>query len=318
MRTILHSIIILLITLGVSYGQEEEYEVFKEIKDIRTLGGHYFTPGTTIKSPFISTYIKTTLGVGGIEGLKYPLIQIGDREYLFQQGDVFAAMLSLEYQHAVKDWLAVFLRYELIGRLGSDFGTLVKQGVNYATVFDIGWLVRVYRSERLTIATNIHVSNGHYSIISLKNFTNLIVDNLSDNPIISNNNSLYGLWGVRAAYGINSLLGFNIIADAGYGEAIQRQSENKWFTVMGFKTDLNFTDYIKIPLSLSLGYLYNSYPDKNEDIIFSNHIFISELNYIGRTNFALGLEFTLNDELISGKEKSVWLNSTRFSMRYFF
>jgi hypothetical protein len=131
------------------YGQENEVEIFKEIKEIRILGGHYFTPSNSIKPPFILTHVRMSLGIGGINDLKYPLLDLGDKEFLYLQGDVFAALLSFEYQHAIKDWLAVYVRFGLIGRLGSDFGTLLRQGVNYATTFKIGWMYKYYELKSL-------------------------------------------------------------------------------------------------------------------------------------------------------------------------
>jgi hypothetical protein len=202
--------------------------------------------------------------------------------------------------------------------LGSDFGTLIKQGVNYATVFDIGWMVRVYREEKLAVSASFQVTNGDYSFISISNFVNDIIDDIPGASIILSNNSLYGLGGVRAAYGVNNLLGFNIVADLGYGETIQRELDNKWFTILGFNADLNFSNYINTPIALSLGYLYSTYPENNEDVIFSNNIIITELSYIGRTNFILGLEFAFSKEQIKSDQSTVWLNTTMFSMRYLF
>jgi hypothetical protein len=300
------------------FGQEYEYRIYNEIKETRTLGGHYFTPSNSIKLPFILTHVKTSLGIGGINDLRYPLINLGEKEFLYLQGDIYTALLSIEYQHAVKDWLAVYLRSGLIGRLGSDFGTLIKQGVNYATSFDIGWMVRVYRNDNYSLSTNFGVSNGNYSFISLQNFVQDVINEVPNSSIIMTNNSLYGLFGLKAAHGFNQFIGINIVADLGYGEAIPRELENTWFTILGVNADLNFTDLINTPLSVSLGYLYSSYPKTNDDIIFNNNVILTQLNYIGRSNFILSLDISFSRELVGNDENTIWLNSTMFSMRYLF
>jgi len=300
------------------FSQENEYKIFKEIKEARTLGGHYFTPSNSIKLPFILTHVRTSLGIGGINDLRYPLINLGEKEFVYLQGDISTALLSIEYQHAVKDWLAVYIRSGLIGRLGSDFGTLIKQGVNYATSFDIGWMIHVYRNDKYALSTNFGVTNGNYSFISLQNFIQDVINEVPNSSIIMTNNSLYGLAGVKAAHGFNQFIGLNIVADLGYGEAIHRELENTWFTILGLNADLNFTDLINTPLSVSLGYLYSSYPKTNDDIIFNNNVILSQLNYIGQINFILSLDISFSRELVGNDENIVWLNSSMFSMRYLF
>jgi hypothetical protein len=250
-------------------GQDNELEIFKEIKETRTLGEHYFTPNNTIKQPFILTHVRMSLGIGGINEIRYPLIKVGDEQYFYVQGDIFAALLSFEYQHAVKEWLAVYVRFGLIGRLGSDFGTLLVQGINYASTFDIGWMIQIYRNDNFALSTSVGVTNGNYSIINLQNFIDDIIHHVPNASLITSNNSLYGLLGIKAAYGFTKFMGLNMLADLGYGETIQRELENKWFTTLAFNADMNFVDIIKTPLSLSVGYLFSTYPKNNNDVLFN-------------------------------------------------
>jgi hypothetical protein len=309
---------LIFIAYGVLPGQESEFEIFKEIRETRTLGEHYFTPSNAIKSPFILTHARMSLGIGSINDLRYPLINVGESEYLYVQGNLFAALLAFEYQHAVKEWLAVYLRFGLIGRLGSDFATFLKHGVNYATTFDIGWMIQLYRKNKFALSTSFGVTNGNYSFISLEKFVNDVINDVPNASIIKSNNSLYGLVGIKAAYGLSQFIGLNLVADLGYGETIQKELENKWFTLLGINADLNFTEIIKTPVSLSLGYLYNSYPQKDSEDMFSNNIILTQLNYIGRTNFILSLDISFSREVVAADESQVWLQSAMFSMRYLF
>jgi len=311
-------LLITFFTSAVVLGQESEYENINEIKKERTLGGHYFTPNNTIRSPFILTYVKTALGVGQINDLLFPLIKVGNKELLIVQGDIFVALLNIEYQHAVKDWLAAYIQFGLIGRLGSDTGTLVIHGVNYATQFDIGWMIKVFRDDKFALSTTVEISNGKYSFINIQNFVNQLIREDQLTSIITFNNSLYGVWGIKAAYGFNHFIGLNLLANLGYGETIQRQLENKWFTILGLNADMNLTKIINAPVSFSLGYLYNSYPKNNNDVVFNNNIVIAQLNYIGRSNIVLSLEFSFSRELAGDDVKTIWLNTQRFKIKYIF
>ena len=259
-----------------------------------------------------------SLGIGQINDIRFPLVEIGDEQYFYLQGDIFAALLAFEYQHAVKEWLAVYTRFGLIGRLGSDIGTLLVQGVNYATTFDIGWMIQIYRNNKFALSTSVGVTNGNYSIINLQNFVDDIIHGLPNASLITSNNSLFGLLGIKAAYGFTKFLGLNIVADLGYGETIQRELENKWFTTLGFNTDMNFDGILKTPLSLSLGYLFSTYPKNNNDVLFNSNVFLVQLSYIGRTNFILSLNLAASRELAGTYEKTLWLNTAQFSMRYLF
>jgi hypothetical protein len=302
----------------VAYGQDDEIEIFKEIKETRTLGGHYFTPNNILKSPFILTHVRMSIGIGNISDIKVPLIQIGNRDFLYLQGDIFAALLSFEYQHAVKDWLAVHMRFGLIGRLGSDFGTLLIQGINYATAFNIGWMIQVFRNEMFALSTTLSVTNGDYTFISIQNFVNDVINNMPNPSILISNNSLYGKLGIKAAYGLTQFIGLNVVADLGYGETIQRELQNKWFTILGLNADMNFANVFKTPLSLSVGYYYSNYPQNNNEVIFNRNVLFTQINYIGRTNFILSLDLSINKELGGENNKTLWLNTTEFSMRYLF
>jgi len=259
-----------------------------------------------------------SLGVGGISDIRYPLFEVGGQQFVYLQGDIFAALLAFEYQHAVKDWLAIYLKFGLIGRLGSDIGTLLQQGVNYATTFDIGWMIKIYRKKKFALSATFGLTNGNYSLISLQNFVNDIISSMPNSSLIKSNNSLYGTVGVKAAYGFNDFIGVHIVTDIGYGETIQRQLENKIFTTLGFNADLNFSNMIKTPIALSLGYFFSNYPQSNNDLFFNHNEFLFQLNYIGRTNFILSLDLTASKEFAGKNVDTLWLRTAMFSMRYLF
>jgi len=300
------------------HGQEDEIEIFNEIKERRTLGEHYFTLNNTLKDPFILTHARMSLGIGGISEIRFPLVEIGEQKYIYLQGSIFAAILSFEYQHAVKDWLAMYLRFGLLGRLGSDFGTLVVQGINYTTAFDIGWMIRIYRKDKFALSTSIGVSNGDYSLISLQNFVDDIISGVPNARLVTRNNVLFGLLGFKAAYGFTKFIGLSGIVDIGYGETIQRELQNTFFNVVGINADMDFRDVIKTPLSFSIGYLHTTYPQNNNEVIFDGNVLFAQINYIGRTNFILSLDLSVSKELAGGDNETLWLSATEFSMRYLF
>ncbi len=313
-RKIYYSVFILPLLASLIFAQTD----ISELKSERILGDHYFTLSTTLRSPFMLTHATTSIGVGGITDLKYPRIKISDNEFTYLQGDLFNALLAFEYQHAAKEWLALFLRFDLSSRMGSDFATLVEEGINYSTTFNIGWMIKVLRSKRLALSATVEVNNGDYSIISLDQFTEDIIAGNSDPSLIVTNNALYGIAGLKASYGINYFLGFSGEADLGYGEPIQKGQDNEVYVIVGAEADMNFNRLIKVPISLIMGYLYSSYPRNNSEVFFDSNIFYGQLNYIGRADFILSLELALSRELSKVDQSTIWPMTLVFNMRYLF
>jgi len=139
------------------------------------------------------------------------------------------------------------------------------------------------------------------------------------NPrLITQNNVLFGQLGFKAAYGFTKFFGLNGVVDIGYGETIQRELQNKFFSVVGINADMDFSHIFKTPLSISVGYLHTTYPQNNNDIIFDGNLFFTQFNYIGRTNFILSLDLTVSKELAGQNNETLWLNTAEFSMRYLF
>ncbi len=309
---------IMMLTTIENHAQEDDVLQKYEIKRERLLGGHYFVPSNAVKTPFLLTHVRTSLGIGGISNLKFPLIDIGDQEYLYMQGDILAAILLFEYQHVVKDWLAVFARIGLTARLGSSVATLTKEGINYATSFSVGWMLKVMRNERFALSASIEVASGSYSIINIQKFIEDII-NGSANPSLSTRTTpVFGIAGLKGAYGINKFIGFNAFFDIGYGESIQKDTDNKFFTIIGFNADMNFYSVIKTPVSLSVGYILSNYSEHNSEVVFGSNVFVAQISYIGRSDFVLSLDMLASQEESESMQSPVWLNTFVFSMKYLF
>ena len=308
----------LILPYSVILSQNEESLNYDLLTKDRTLGKHFFTPGNLIKSPYIITGLRTSLGVGRISSISTPFFTVGNNQYKYLRGEVLAALLSLEYQHAVKDWLAVSFQFNLVGRLGTKLNTLLAYGVNYATSFNIGWMVRAIRTERFYLSPTFELNNGNYSIISIRQLIDDVIDENPDPSLISSNNILNGTIGLRAAYGFTSFIGLEGLANVGYGETIQKSLDNKWFYILGLNIDMNFKNIFQVPISITMGYLHSSYPKGNNDIIFENNIGVAQISYVGRSDIVLSLDFSSSREIYTNDGSTIWLNTLAFTMRYLF
>ena len=72
------------------------------------LGKTVFIPNTAIDNPFINTRIRTTLGFGQTSNLLTPILYLNDNPIVGLEGDLIYALLEIEYQYAVQDWMAIW------------------------------------------------------------------------------------------------------------------------------------------------------------------------------------------------------------------
>ena len=303
---------------SVLLSQTEELTNNYNIAKDRTVGEHFFTPHDLIKSPYIITHLGTSLGLGQIRSINTLFFVVGENQYKYSQGEVLAAFLSLEYQHAVKEWLAVSMQFNLVGRLGSKLNTLLAYGINYATSFNIGWTIKAIRGKRFYLSTAFELNNGNYSTISVRQLVEDVINKTSEPTLFSSNNILNGTVGLRAAYGFTHFIGLEALANLGYGETVQKSLDNTWFYILGLNVDMNFTKIFQVPMSISVGYLHSSYPKGNNDIIYQNNIGVAQISYIGRSDIVLSLDLQSSREIYTGDGSTIWLNSLAFTMRYLF
>jgi len=71
-----------------------------------TLGGHTFIPNAITEDPFINTWIHNRLGVGQALNVEtIPEFEIDTLTLGGSRGNLFFAVLDLEYRQKVLDWL---------------------------------------------------------------------------------------------------------------------------------------------------------------------------------------------------------------------
>ena len=305
-------ITILLIISNLTIAQED----VDENRDRRTLGEHYFTISNTLGSPFVLTSLNISLGFGGINDLKYAIPSRDEDESQYLQGDLTLMLFSFGYQHAIKDWLAVYFDFEIISRMGSDHITLFKEGINYSSSFNVGWLIKILRYDDFALSSNIKVTNGLYSIISIENFADEINSGNEDASLIVDYYSTSAYATLNAAYGFSKLLGLNGDLGMGYGETIQKYQSNEFYMSAGIELDMNFTEYINAPISVILGYRFNSFPENSTMLHFNRNVLFGQICYIGRPDFIISLDFKLSKE--DSGDSVIWPNTMEFSMRYLF
>jgi hypothetical protein len=168
---------------------------------IPVLGEHKFMPNSIVRDPFIKTYIRNSVGIGHALDLDIPIVEIGENQVLGLRGDLVFTSLDFEYHHAVKDWLAVWGRFNILARIGNDTQALLSQGITAATGFEFGWLFKLMRKDNTMLSLSLNLENGSATIINLLDYINKIIegDYTYNNSLVNKVQSLRGGTGLRFA-----------------------------------------------------------------------------------------------------------------------
>ncbi len=189
-------------------------------------GGHRFIHNALVPSPNISSFVRASLSFGESPAPQVPIFVIGGVDLSSLQGDLLFAGMDFEYQHAVKSWIAVRARFRMIARLGNEVSSLLSAGVTASTGFELGWLVKLVRTDRLMLSGSLEVSSNKTTILDLLGFVEDVLDTVPAR-LVRNTPSARGGAGLRFAYGVSPLFGFTTFVSGGYGESTDRRAENE-------------------------------------------------------------------------------------------
>lgn len=287
-----HTLLLLTLLSATEVRSQESMTVVGRVGE---LAGHMFVPSSFMQDPFVRTYLRTALGFGMTPGIDIsPPPTIGGRPVPGLDANLLYAVFDVEYQHSVRDWLALRGRLSVVGRLANETPALVAQGVTLYSGFELGWLVRIAQSERGTLSGSLQVKNAAATDIYLQRFLEGIADSgevLPGNKLVATTPILRGGIGLHGSYVLSALTGVTVDAGVDYGEAARREKEEQWFYNLGFAFDFNLRSDGGIPLGFVVGARIGSAPQgaAPEDNRSAQNFF-GRIAYTGAEDFALGLD----------------------------
>ena len=285
-----------------------------------SLNGHRFISSSKIKSPFINTYLLTSIGAGKTGRLDFPII-INEQELTTLTGDLAFTYFGFEYQHAVKDWIAFSLRLNAVGRLGTDAGAVLYQGVDLDISYQLGWLLKLYKSKDMMLSGTIKVSNNSFTLIDINGFIQGIVDSgkiTPENKLVKNTPTTNAGAGLAYAYTINRMFGITAEANFIYGESAERFSEDEWIFNYGIFADADLNPDYSVPLGFGLSY-FGSRRGKNTSSLFGdpNNI-LFQINYTGKSDLDLGLVFNYQWYKDASIDQTINFTNIYMDIKYYF
>lgn len=289
----------------------------KPNNNVPELNGHYFIPTSVIPGPFIKSYFTTNLGIAQSGEFENLILEIDGEKILGLKGTLLFTDLDFEYQQKIKDWIALYINFNLTARIGTELQSILTQGVNTVSTARIGWLIKIVETEKFMLSGNIQVNNHSATFISISEFVkelvrDSVVTSISRNVPILNMNG-----GLKFAYAINKTFGFQGFADVGYGDSYKRGVSDYIYRVGGaFDANLAFTT--KVPLGFSIFYNSSKFPDLVQVADRSARNTGLKLSYAAGQHFNIGIELSRLVVPIPNIEQKVKSTSAVISSKYYF
>jgi hypothetical protein len=310
--------IIALVALGIASPANAQERGMRQLgANAPALGSHRFSPISTLKHPFIKTFVRSTLGMGQAKDVDLGTVVVGNDTLVSFRGDLLFVQLQFEYQHAVKDWIAARVELDVLGRLGTDLESLVADGVRTSLGYEFGWLLRLVRSDRLLLSGDLFLSNQGFTTVDIQGFVDDIV-NGDPASLVRSSPAVRGGGGLRFGWGISRLFGLTAVSQLAYGESPLRTQQNLWTYGVGVTLDFDIDAVTPVPLGISLGGRVDRYPrigDNTKDALISSVLTIA---YNGHRDFLIGIESRVERFKLAGSQATVLGQTVALTTQYFF
>jgi hypothetical protein len=288
-KKILAVILFLFTVLDYSYSQTDT------LQEPFTLSGHKFIVNSLIGSPFVNTYFKSIIGAGQTVGLEYPEITIKGKRVVQLRGEIVYTNLSLEYQQGIRDWMAFYGKMKLIGKLGTEAGAFISEGVNFAVGYDMGWKFKLLQNKKMLLSSNLNISNNSYTSMDMQRFLQNIIDSggfTKDNKLVQFIPLVRGGIGFNYSYVFNRTFGATAKFFVDYGESVKREEADVFNYAYGIAFDADLLPQQNVPLGFLLGFNHTSIPQFKETLSKDPNEVLFQINYTGRKYLNLGAEIS--------------------------
>ena len=282
------------------------------------VGGHTFVATDLVPDAFVRTYVRNSLGYTRTAEFDYPPIVIGGDTLVTLDGSLAYALLGMEYQHAIRDWIGVRVGLGLRTRLGTQASSLVNEGVNVTTGFEFGWLVRLHEGSRTALAASLDITRQTLTLIDMRQFAQDVIDGDPEPALIDNVPTVRSTAGLRFSWAASRPVGVTLLLEGSYGESPRRDEADSWEYSLGASVDLDAGALWDVPLGFALAYRQTSLPALTTSDSGSVRQTLLRIAYNGKPDFLIALDLTGVLDRENRQEDSVWAAGAVFSLRYYF
>ena len=139
------------------------------------LYGHKFISTSLVSGPYMNTTFELSAGIGNSSNYDIPLV-INDKEVKGLFGQITYGTLYIKYRQKIKNWMSFDITMNMKGRLGSQTISLLTEGINIGTSFNIAWNFKTVETKKFMLSTGLTISNANVSLFNLHDFIKKIIE----------------------------------------------------------------------------------------------------------------------------------------------
>lgn len=297
----------------------------QNIKDLKLpmLNGHKFITNSLIPNPFIKSKIQSNLGFANSLSTEIPLLRFGDTLSSKEvTADITYVNGYFEFDYAVKDWAAIWIKLGGIARIGTNTASIFVSGVTANTNFESGMLFKIIEFKKSMISSSIKIQSSSSTQLNIYEFLKNILDSnayVQNNQLVKSFNPLTGKVDLRFAYTPSSKWSILAFIDGGYGEVINIDSiENKFSYSFGGSLNYDLGVTTSIPFGVGAAFMISSNSPTMQYYSNTTQSYMLQFIYTGSKDFFIELES--NYVKIPTRFRDTVINLTSFNLgwTYFF
>jgi len=285
------------------------------------LGETRFMSTSFLPGAFITTDMRSSLGLGQARNIHTPILTIDSVEVIGLEGDLLYALLDARYQYAVQDWIAVWGRFLVNARLGNELQSVLAQGVSIHNGFEVGGLFRVWNNERHLLSAAVSLDNASTSWFDIYTFVSDAIDSgriTEDNNLVRSSPTLTSSFDLRYALAASDMIGIQALLQTALGESVNRDDGTAWAYRLGLAVHLDLLARTDVPIGFIGAYKIGTLPDGGDDITGRTQSVLFNVSYTGRQELGLGLDIQYQKIPLRGFDDDVGFTSAVITMQYYF
>jgi hypothetical protein len=282
-----------------------------------SLAGHTFVSTDLVPDAFVRSYVRSSLGYAEAASIDYPPLVIRGDTLQVLNGSLSYATLGLEYQAALRNWIAMRIGAGLISRLGTEGSSLANEGVTVSQGYDFGFLAKLRQTPKSMLCGSIAVTNQSVTIIDVKQFAEDVANGVPNARLLDYLPVVRSNAGLRFAWAASRTFGVTLLGVASYGDAPRRHERTSWGWDLGASVDYDAGPAHGIPVGAALGYRMTSLPGVNAADNGNSSQTVLRIAYTGKREVvAVDMLGIFNRQ--NSQATAIWAGGTAFSMRIYF
>lgn len=296
--------------------------LLRTYKLLPILNNFRFIPSDVIDNPFITSYVKTSVGVGAALDLKSYIRDLQGNVLDTLTGKLSFVSMNIQFQLALTDWIALNASYGGAARLGSNAYTILTSGISYTVGYKLGAKIRIWGNDQMMLSGSVDYASGKVFLYSIYDFLKNVVesdtiDASSRNNLLEKDNVARTFVNLNYAYAPTDWCG--ILAVAGWGVGKTFKNKDKGNTRLGLAASIDFENikYIGFPIGVLASIKYNSYSESGEnttDVV----TYGIRIGYTGHKDFDIGIENTYQSLNYERSDEKINTLLTAIKVRYYF